>query len=52
MLVLPPDPVFACDLADADSLQKRDVTLDELHQNILRFIYAYAPGAETYIREE
>lgn len=52
VLVIPPDPVFPCDLGDADSLQKRDATLDELHQNILRFIYTYAPGAEMYITEE
>uniref|UniRef100_A0A3Q3W6V7 Minichromosome maintenance domain-containing protein 2 n=1 Tax=Mola mola TaxID=94237 RepID=A0A3Q3W6V7_MOLML len=52
VLVIPPDPVFPCDLGDVDGLHKRDAALDELHQNILRFIYAYAPGAETYITEE
>ncbi|XP_078136446.1 minichromosome maintenance domain-containing protein 2 [Sander vitreus] len=51
-LTIPPDAVFPCDLGDVDGLHKRDKTLDELHQNILRFIYAYAPGAETYITEE
>ncbi|XP_029698359.1 minichromosome maintenance domain-containing protein 2 isoform X2 [Takifugu rubripes] len=51
-LVIPPDPVFPFDLGGADSLQKRDAALDELHQNILRFIYAYAPGAEMFITEE
>ncbi|GAA6217363.1 MCM domain-containing protein 2 isoform X1 [Lates japonicus] len=51
-LVIPPDAVFPCDLGDVDGLHRRDVTLDELHQNILRFIYAYAPGADTYITEE
>ncbi|XP_033842204.1 minichromosome maintenance domain-containing protein 2 [Periophthalmus magnuspinnatus] len=51
-LVLPPDAVFPCDVADLDSLHKRDLILDELHQNILRFIYAYAPGANSYITEE
>lgn len=51
-LIIPPDPVFPCDLEDANSLHRRDMTLDELHQNILRFIYAYAPGAESYITEE
>lgn len=51
-LVIPPDAVFPCDLEDMDGLHRRDTTLDELHQNILRFIYAYAPGADTYITEE
>nr|XP_046227269.1 minichromosome maintenance domain-containing protein 2 isoform X2 [Scatophagus argus] len=51
-LVIPPNAVFPCDLGDVDGLHKRDVTLDELHQNILRFIYTYAPGADTYITEE
>lgn len=51
-LVIPPDPVFPFDLRGADSLQKRDAALDELQQNILRFIYAYAPGAEMFITEE
>ncbi|XP_051267366.1 minichromosome maintenance domain-containing protein 2 isoform X1 [Dicentrarchus labrax] len=51
-LVIPPDAVFPCDLGDMDGLHRRDVTLDELHQNILRFIYTYAPGADTYITEE
>ncbi|KAL7373810.1 hypothetical protein ABVT39_014855 [Epinephelus coioides] len=51
-LIIPPDAVFPCDLGDVDGLHRRDKTLDELHQNILRFIYAYAPGADTYITEE
>ncbi|XP_041669643.1 minichromosome maintenance domain-containing protein 2 isoform X2 [Cheilinus undulatus] len=51
-LVIPPDAAFPCDLRAEDGLHKRDVTLDELHQNILRFIYTYAPGADTYITEE
>ncbi|XP_060921111.1 minichromosome maintenance domain-containing protein 2 [Labrus mixtus] len=51
-LVIPPDAVFPCDLGDTDGLHMRDMTLDELHQNILRFIYTYAPGADTYITEE
>ncbi|XP_029384780.1 minichromosome maintenance domain-containing protein 2 [Echeneis naucrates] len=51
-LVIPPDAVFPCDLDSADGLHRRDVILDELHQNILRFIYTYAPGADTYITEE
>ncbi|XP_033494255.1 minichromosome maintenance domain-containing protein 2 [Epinephelus lanceolatus] len=51
-LVIPPDAVFPCDLGDVDGLHRRDKTLDELHQNILRFIYTYAPGADTYITEE
>uniref|UniRef100_A0A8D3AXJ5 Minichromosome maintenance domain-containing protein 2 n=1 Tax=Scophthalmus maximus TaxID=52904 RepID=A0A8D3AXJ5_SCOMX len=51
-LMIPPDAVFPCDLGDEDGLHKRDKKLDKLHQNILRFIYAYAPGADTYITEE
>ncbi|RVE58752.1 hypothetical protein OJAV_G00198090 [Oryzias javanicus] len=51
-LFLPPDPVFPCDVGEADGLHRRDMMLDELHQNILRFIYTYAPGADTYITEE
>lgn len=51
-LVIPPDAVFPCDLGDVDGLHRRDTTLDDLHQRILRFIYAYAPGADTYITEE
>uniref|UniRef100_A0A3Q3FLH5 Minichromosome maintenance domain containing 2 n=1 Tax=Labrus bergylta TaxID=56723 RepID=A0A3Q3FLH5_9LABR len=38
-LIIPPDAVFPCDLGDTDGLHMRDLTLDELHQNILRFIY-------------
>ncbi|XP_047424227.1 minichromosome maintenance domain-containing protein 2 isoform X2 [Mugil cephalus] len=51
-LIIPPDAVFPCDVGDVDGLHRRDATLDELHQNILRFIYAYAPGADMYITEE
>lgn len=51
-LVLPPDPVFPCDLGEVDGLHKRDAVLDDLHQKILRFIYAYAPGADAFITEE
>ncbi|XP_062297507.1 minichromosome maintenance domain-containing protein 2 [Scomber scombrus] len=51
-LVIPPDAVFPCDIGDVDGLHRRDKTLDDLHQNILRFIYTYAPGANTYITEE
>ncbi|XP_005912247.1 minichromosome maintenance domain-containing protein 2 [Haplochromis burtoni] len=51
-LIIPPDPVFPCDLGDVDGLCKRDAALDELHQLILRFIYTNAPGADTYITEE
>ncbi|XP_069007782.1 minichromosome maintenance domain-containing protein 2 [Embiotoca jacksoni] len=51
-LIIPPDAVFPCDLGDVEGLHKRDAILDKLHQNILRFIYAYAPGADTYITEE
>ncbi|XP_062235581.1 minichromosome maintenance domain-containing protein 2 isoform X1 [Platichthys flesus] len=51
-LIIPPDAVFPCDLEDVDGLPRRDMALDMLHQNILRFIYAYAPGANNYITEE
>ncbi|XP_034998862.2 minichromosome maintenance domain-containing protein 2 [Hippoglossus stenolepis] len=51
-LIIPPDAVFPCDLEDVDGLHRRDMALDILHQNILRFIYAYAPGANNYITEE
>ncbi|XP_060950093.1 minichromosome maintenance domain-containing protein 2 [Limanda limanda] len=51
-LIIPPDAVFLCDLEDVDGLHRRDMALDMLHQNILRFIYAYAPGANNYITEE
>ncbi|KAM3593117.1 uncharacterized protein V6R79_006501 [Siganus canaliculatus] len=51
-LVIPPDAAFPCLLGDVDGLHRRDVILDELHQNILRFIYTHAPGADTYITEE
>ncbi|KAF7213916.1 minichromosome maintenance domain-containing protein 2 [Nothobranchius furzeri] len=51
-LAVPPDAVFPCDVREVDGLHKRDRILDKLHQNILRFIYTYAPGADTYITEE
>ncbi|XP_041824991.1 minichromosome maintenance domain-containing protein 2 isoform X2 [Melanotaenia boesemani] len=51
-LIIPPDAVFPCDVGDVDGLHRRDKALDELHQNILRFIYTYAPGADAYITEE
>lgn len=51
-LVIPLDPMFPCDLGEVDGLHRRDAALNELHQNILRFIYAYAPGAEAFITEE
>ncbi|XP_034045653.1 minichromosome maintenance domain-containing protein 2-like [Thalassophryne amazonica] len=51
-LIVPPDAVFPCDVSKVDGLHRRDITLDELHQNILHFIYAYAPGADAYITEE
>uniref|UniRef100_A0A3P9JGM3 Minichromosome maintenance domain-containing protein 2 n=1 Tax=Oryzias latipes TaxID=8090 RepID=A0A3P9JGM3_ORYLA len=51
-LFLPPEPTFPSDVGEADGLHKRDMMLDELHQSILRFIYTYAPGADTYITEE
>lgn len=39
-------------MGDMEGLHRRETILDELHQNILRFIYTYAPGADTYITEE
>ncbi|XP_058506842.1 minichromosome maintenance domain-containing protein 2 [Solea solea] len=51
-LMIPPEAVFHCDLGDVDGLQRRDVALDTLHQDILRFIYAFAPGADKYVTEE
>ncbi|KAM9332160.1 minichromosome maintenance domain-containing protein 2 [Pholidichthys leucotaenia] len=51
-LIIPPDTVFPCDLGGVDGLQMRDEALEELQQHILRFIYAYAPGADAYITEE
>ncbi|KAI4884787.1 hypothetical protein NFI96_018752, partial [Prochilodus magdalenae] len=51
-LVIPPDALFLGDLRDLDSLRKRDLTLEEFHQQILHFVYTYAPGAATYIMEE
>ncbi|XP_061821375.1 minichromosome maintenance domain-containing protein 2 [Nerophis lumbriciformis] len=50
-LVIPPDALFPPDLGE-DGLLRRDRALDELHQNILRFIYTYALGADEYITEE
>ncbi|KAM9839693.1 minichromosome maintenance domain-containing protein 2 [Aulostomus maculatus] len=51
-LIIPPDAIFPCELSDVKDLLRRDAALDELHQNILRFIYAYAPGADAYITEQ
>ncbi|XP_023679586.1 minichromosome maintenance domain-containing protein 2 isoform X5 [Paramormyrops kingsleyae] len=51
-LTIPPEAVFPCDLHDFESLHQRDMALDQLHQQILHFIYAYAPGAANYITEE
>ena len=51
-LIIPPNAAFPCDVGDVDGLQRRDAAMDELHQSILRFIYSYAPGADTYITEE
>ncbi|TSK98482.1 MCM domain-containing protein 2 [Bagarius yarrelli] len=51
-LVIPPDAVFPCDLCDLESLRRRDLALEEFHQQILQFVYNYAPGAATYIGEE
>ncbi|XP_061522320.1 minichromosome maintenance domain-containing protein 2 [Phycodurus eques] len=52
VLVIPPDAVFPSDLGDANGLLKRDQTLNQLHQDILRFIHAYAPRADAHFAEE
>ncbi|KAL2085179.1 hypothetical protein ACEWY4_018499 [Coilia grayii] len=51
-LVIPPDAVFPCDLHDLEALRQRDEALEALHQQILQFVFAYAPGAASYITEE
>lgn len=51
-LIIPSDAVFPCDMGDMEGLHRRETILDELHQNILRFIYTYAPGADAFITEE
>ncbi|XP_077480785.1 minichromosome maintenance domain-containing protein 2 isoform X1 [Stigmatopora argus] len=52
VLVIPPDAVFPGDLGDADSLLRRDQSLEQLHQSILRFINSYAPQPDAYATEE
>ncbi|XP_006634062.2 minichromosome maintenance domain-containing protein 2 [Lepisosteus oculatus] len=51
-LVLPPEAVFPCGLHDQASLERRDLALRQLHQQILQFVLTYAPGASSYISEE
>ncbi|KAJ8413374.1 hypothetical protein AAFF_G00093700 [Aldrovandia affinis] len=51
-LVIPPHALFPCELHDLDSLRRRDLTLEQLHQQILQFVFAHAPGAASYITEE
>uniref|UniRef100_A0A8C7D556 Minichromosome maintenance domain-containing protein 2 n=1 Tax=Oncorhynchus kisutch TaxID=8019 RepID=A0A8C7D556_ONCKI len=51
-LVIPPDAAFPCDLCDLEALHRRDLILEQLQQSILHFVYAYAPGAASYITEE
>uniref|UniRef100_A0A8C7NK48 Minichromosome maintenance domain-containing protein 2 n=1 Tax=Oncorhynchus mykiss TaxID=8022 RepID=A0A8C7NK48_ONCMY len=51
-LVIPPDAAFPCDLCDLEALHRRDLILEQLQQSILHFVYAYAPGATSYITEE
>lgn len=50
-LLVPPDAVFPCDLRDLESLHRRDLTLKEFHQQIVQFVYNYAPGAATFMEE-
>ncbi|XP_061660993.1 minichromosome maintenance domain-containing protein 2 isoform X2 [Syngnathoides biaculeatus] len=52
VLVLPPDVVFPSNPGDAEGLLKRDQTLKQLHQEILRFICTYAPRADSHFAEE
>ncbi|KAJ3611388.1 hypothetical protein NHX12_021404 [Muraenolepis orangiensis] len=53
VLVIPPDAAFPCDLGgDEEALSRREGLLGDLQQDLLRFIYAYAPGADSYITEE
>lgn len=52
VLIIPPDAAFPCDLSDLEALHQRDVTLEQLHQSILHFIYTHAPKADSYITEE
>ncbi|CAL8292459.1 unnamed protein product [Lota lota] len=53
VLVIPPDAAFPCDLGgEAEALLRRELLLEDLRQAVLRFIYAYAPGADSYIAEE
>ncbi|XP_051910476.1 minichromosome maintenance domain-containing protein 2 [Hippocampus zosterae] len=52
VLVIPPDAVFPGELEDADGLLRRDRALGQLRQDILRFIYAYAPQADACVAEE
>ncbi|XP_077364838.1 minichromosome maintenance domain-containing protein 2 [Festucalex cinctus] len=52
VLVIPPDAAFPCELGDAASLARRDRALDQLRQDILRFIYAYAPREDIPVVEE
>ncbi|KAJ8010703.1 hypothetical protein DPEC_G00077870 [Dallia pectoralis] len=52
VLVIPANAVFPCDLYDLEALHKRDLTLEQLKQNILTFINSHAPGAASYITEE
>ncbi|CAB1349811.1 unnamed protein product [Coregonus sp. 'balchen'] len=51
-LIIPPDAAFPCDLCDLEALHRRDLILEQLHQSIMHFVYAYAPGATSYITEE
>ncbi|KAG7272304.1 hypothetical protein CRUP_014189 [Coryphaenoides rupestris] len=56
VLVIPPDAAFPCNLSAEEVVEalhhRRELLLENLHQDVLRFIYAYAPGAESYITEE
>lgn len=52
VLVIPPDAVFPGELGDAGGLLRRDRALGQLRQDILRFIYAYAPQADACATEE
>ncbi|XP_018596625.2 minichromosome maintenance domain-containing protein 2 [Scleropages formosus] len=51
-LVLPPDALFPCALHDVESLHRRDVALQQLQQQILKFVYSYAPDSTSYTAKE
>ncbi|NP_001311369.1 minichromosome maintenance domain-containing protein 2 [Danio rerio] len=45
-LIFPPDAAFPCALHDLDSLNQRDLELEEHRKQILNFVHTYAPHIE------